>query len=327
MKTRQIPGTALFPSVICLGTSGFGESITLEESFALMDRFLSHGGSFLDTAKVYSDWVPGERSRSEKAIGQWMKLRGSRCQVILATKGAHPDLDTMHIPRLTEEDIRHDLEQSLLNLQTDYIDLYWLHRDDPSRPVEEIIDMLNEYVSQGKIRYFGCSNWRSERIEAARQYAEAKGLQSFAASQIKWSLASYPQGNDPTMVSMDEKELAYYERTGLPVIPYNAQANGFFSGRYTVDQLQEPTPDNRKVWKLCNEDNLRKLKAVETLAERLHLSMSQVALGYLLAHPFPVFPISGCRTLDQLNDTCAAGDVLLNQDAFQELKRIGRFRQ
>ncbi|WP_282940772.1 aldo/keto reductase [Paenibacillus sp. RC67] len=322
MKVRHLPGTELFPSVICLGTSSFGETITRDGSFALMDRFLDHGGSFLDTAKVYSDWVPGELSRSEKVIGQWMKERNNRSQIILATKGAHPELDTMHIPRLSKEDIAHDLEQSLRNLQTDYIDLYWLHRDDPQQPVEGIIDALNEYVHQGKIRYFGCSNWSSERIDAAQQYASQQGLQGFAASQIKWSLATYRPGNDPTMITMNERELAYYERTGLPVIPYNAQANGFFSGRYTSEMLQEPTADNKKVWKLCSENNLHKLKAVKAIAERLQLTMSQVALGYLLAHSFPVFPISGCKTAAQLDDSCAAGDVVLDRDAFEELRNI-----
>ncbi|WP_051620248.1 aldo/keto reductase [Paenibacillus sp. UNC451MF] len=322
MKTRNIPDTELSPSVICLGTSSFGETINHQDSYALMDRFLEYGGNFLDTAKVYSDWVPGERSRSEKVIGQWMKQRNNRSRIILATKGAHPDLDTMHIARLFKEDIAYDLEQSLQNLQTDYIDLYWLHRDDPQQPVDEIINVLNEYVRQGKIRYFGCSNWRSERIEAAQQYARANGLQGFAASQTKWSLASYRPGNDPTMVTMDDKELAYHERTGLPAIPYNAQANGFFSGRYTIEMLQEPTAENKKVWKLCNEDNLRKLMSVKSIAERLHLTMSQVALGYMLAHPFPVFPISGCKTADQLDDSCAAGDVVLDREAFEELRNI-----
>ncbi|ULL18780.1 aldo/keto reductase [Paenibacillus sp. H1-7] len=322
MKSRTITGTDLSPSVICLGTANFGETVSRELSFELMDRYLDRGGNFLDTAKVYSDWVPGERSRSEKVIGEWMKLRGNRSRIVLATKGAHPELDTMHIPRMSKEEIVSDLEHSLQHLQTDYIDLYWLHRDDPETPVEVIIDVLNDQVRQGKIRCFGCSNWRSERIEAAQQYARDKGLQGFAASQTKWSLASYSAGNDPTLVAMDEKELAYHERTGLAAIPYNSQANGFFSGRYTLDMLKEPSEANKKVWKLCNEENLRKLKLVEEIAQRSGLTMTQVALGYLLAHPFPVFPISGCKTAAQLDDSCAAGDVTLDPEAFEALRGI-----
>ncbi|OCT11450.1 hypothetical protein A8709_07210 [Paenibacillus pectinilyticus] len=320
MRYRNIPGTELTPSVICLGTSNLGETVSRDTSFELMDRFLDKGGNFLDTAKVYSDWVPGERSRSEKLIGQWLKSRNNRSHIVLATKGAHPELETMHIPRLSQEDINYDVEQSLRHLQTDYIDLYWLHRDDPQRSVEDIIDTMNALVQKGKIRYFGCSNWRSERIEAALQYSLSKGLQGFAASQTKWSLASYYQGSDPTLVTLDKNELAYHERTGMPAIPYNAQASGFFSGRYKSEMLLEPSPENKNVWNLCNEKNLHKLKSVESIAERLDLTMTQVSLGYLLAHPFPVFPISGCKNSSQLEDSCAAGDVMLDDQAFVELR-------
>lgn len=253
MRYKNIPGTELTPSVICLGTSNFGEAVSHDISIELMDRFLDRGGNFLDTAKVYSDWLPGERSRSEKLIGQWLRSRNNRSRIVLATKGAHPELETMHIPRLSREDIKNDVEQSLRHLQTNYIDLYWLHRDDPQRQVEDIIVTMNILVQQGKIRYFGCSNWRSERIEAAQHYAVKIGMQGFAASQTKWSLASYSPGNDPTTVTLDENELAYHERTGMPAIPYNSQASGFFSGRYKSEMLLEPSPENKNVWKLCNE--------------------------------------------------------------------------
>lgn len=322
MRNRNIPGTELTPSVICLGTSNFGEAVSRETSFELMDRFLDRGGNFLDTAKVYSDWLPGELSRSEKNIGQWLKSRNNRNRIVLATKGAHPELETMHIPRLSREDINYEVEHSLLNLQTDYIDLYWLHRDDPLRPVEDIIDTMNTLVQQGKIRYFGCSNWRSERIEAAQHYAVSKGMQGFAASQNKWSLASYSPGNDPTTVTLDENELAYHERTGLPAIPYNSQASGFFSGRYKIEMLLELSPENNHVWKLCNEKNLRKLQCIESIAKRQNITMTQVSLGYLRAHPFALFPISGCKTIAQLEDSCSAGDVMLDDQSFAELRAI-----
>lgn len=293
-----------------------------DTSFELMDRFLVRGGNFLDTARVYSDWVPGERSRSEKLIGQWLRSRKNRSRIVLATKGAHPELQTMHIPRLSREDITYDVEQSLRHLQTDYIDLYWLHRDDPQRPVEDIIDTMNALVQKGKIRYFGCSNWRSKRVEAAQQYSVSKGLQGFAASQTKWSLASYSEGSDPTLVTLDKNELAYHERTGMPSIPYNSQASGFFSGRYKSEMLLELSPENKNVWNLCSEKNLQKLKCVESIAQRLDLTMTQVSLGYLLNHPFPVFPISGCKNSSQLDDSCAAGDVMLDDQAFAELRDI-----
>jgi aryl-alcohol dehydrogenase-like predicted oxidoreductase len=317
LRTGNIPGTDLTPSVLCLGTSHFGDTVSREMSFGLLDRFVERGGNFVDTAKVYGAWVPGERSLSEKVIGEWLKSRDNRNLVVLATKGAHPELSTMDIPRMNKEDIELDLEQSLNNLHTDYIDLYWLHRDDPGKPVKEVIDILNELVRLGKIRYFGCSNWRSDRIEAAQQYAKSKGLQGFVASQTRWSLASYPPENDPCMVMMDQKEFEYHERTGLTSIPYNSQASGFFSGRYPSETLTEQRPGNRKVWKLCTEDNLRKLRFIEILARELNLTMTQVSLNYLLSNPeFPVFPICGVKNLEQLEDSLAAGEVRLDRDLF-----------
>jgi aryl-alcohol dehydrogenase-like predicted oxidoreductase len=134
--------------MICLGTSNFSETVSSEMSFELMDRFLDRGGNFLDTAKVYSDWLSGEKSCSEKLIGQWLELRNNRNRLVLATKGAHPELETMHIPRLSWEDIYYDVEQSLQHLQTDCIELYCLHRDDPHRSIEDIIDTMNRLVQQ-----------------------------------------------------------------------------------------------------------------------------------------------------------------------------------
>jgi aryl-alcohol dehydrogenase-like predicted oxidoreductase len=309
MKIRNIPNTDISPSELCLGTSHFGDTVDRKTSFELLDRFLEWGGTFLDTAKVYGDWVPGERSLSEKTIGLWLKSRKTRSQVVLATKGAHPHLDSMQIQRLGKEDIIADVEQSLRHLQTDYIDMYWLHRDDPQRPVESIIEVMNELVRQGKIRYFGCSNWRSDRIETSQQAAKKYGLQGFAASQTKWSLASYPPENDPAMVTIDAKELQYHECTGLPAVPYNSQASGFFSGRFKSTELLHAGAAALQAHKLASASNIRKLKRVEETGLRLNLTMSQVALGYLLSHKFPVFPIVGCKNVDQLRSSCAAATV------------------
>ena len=159
----------LHPSPICLGTADLGSAVNRSDSFALLDAYLDLGGNFLDTAKVYADWLPGERSTSEKLLGEWMRLRRNRQRIVLATKGAHPDLATMHLPRLSRAEIEADLHASLRHLQTDIIDLYWLHRDDPARPVEDILATLQDAVRAGKIRYFGCSNWRVERIRLCQR--------------------------------------------------------------------------------------------------------------------------------------------------------------
>ena len=188
MKYRLIPNTQLEPSVICFGTVPIGSALNEQDSFRLMDAYLDYGGNFIDTANVYGDWIPGEKSISEKTIGKWMKQTGVRDRVILGTKGAHPKLTSMHIPRLSPEHIIHDIDQSLGHLQTDYIDLYWLHRDDPTHPVEAIMDVLNRQIELGKIRSIGCSNWSVKRIAEAQEYARSNGLAGFVANQMMWSL-------------------------------------------------------------------------------------------------------------------------------------------
>src|ERR1700676_5506622 len=156
MKFKNIPHTDVYPSAICLGTASFGTSLDVPTAYRLLDTFVEHGGNFIDTAHVYGAWVSYGYGLSEKIIGQWVKERRLEENTIIATKGGHPLLSAMHIPRLSRQEIVADLDESLHCLQTASIDLYWLHRDDPQRPVAEILETLNGQVKQGKIRYFGC---------------------------------------------------------------------------------------------------------------------------------------------------------------------------
>jgi aryl-alcohol dehydrogenase-like predicted oxidoreductase len=298
------------PSVICLGTGSLGSTVNREDSFRLLDAFLDLGGNFVDTANVYADWLPGEKSTSEKTIGRWLRQRGWRERVVLATKGAHPCLETMHVPRLSPKEIVHDLEQSLGHLQTDYVDLYWLHRDDPSRPVAEIIEGLNEQIRVGKIRYIGCSNWTVRRIEEAEQYAKEHGLQGFVSNQMMWSLAkpNIKDMTDKTMIAMADGDFAFHMRTNLPAIPYSSQANGFFSGRYS----REAEPERKSVERLYfNEKNFQRLNRVEEVAAKLGRSQTEIALAWLLSHPFPVYPIIGPKSVIQLTESCRSSDLKL----------------
>ncbi len=160
MQYATIPNTDLAVAAICMGTTFIGSTIDHHQSFDLLDLYAESGGNFVDTASVYANWLAGEKHQSEKTVGRWLADRGLRDRIVLATKGAHPDMATMDVPRMSRAEIEDDLNTSLINLQTDVIDLYWLHRDDPSRPVEEILATLNAQVQAGKIRYFGCSNWR-----------------------------------------------------------------------------------------------------------------------------------------------------------------------
>jgi aryl-alcohol dehydrogenase-like predicted oxidoreductase len=141
--------------------------VNRDDSFALLDAFVEQGGTFLDTAHVYANWAPGPRSISEKTIGAWLKATGTRDRLLIATKGGHPAPGHEPGSRLSPSDIVGDLDESLDFLGVERVDLYWLHRDDPNRPVGAMLEVVNEQARLGKIRHVGCSNWRPRRIRAA----------------------------------------------------------------------------------------------------------------------------------------------------------------
>lgn len=319
MRTIPIPNTDLVPSALCLGTGDMGAGIDRNMAFQMLDAFLDQGGTFLDSAKVYSDWIPGETSRSEKLIGAWMKQRGNRSKVIVSTKGAHPDLKTMHIQRMSPAEIVSDLEASLRHLQVDCIDLYWLHRDDATRPVEEILDTLQSQVQAGKIRYFGGSNWTLDRIKAAQEYAAERGFPGFAAIQNLWNLGEvkFSAIGDPTLVVMDQVLWNYHRATDLAAIPYTSQANGLFQKLDAGGP--EALPRRLREMYLSPVTEQRYLR-LQTLREQTGLTTTQIVLGYLTSQPFPTLPVVGPHSLAQLADCLSAGDVKLSAAQVQYLQ-------
>jgi len=313
MKYVSIPNTDLRVSQICLGSAEFGSTLTQKEAFNLLDAFVAEGGNFIDTAHVYSDWIPNTKSTSEKFIGEWVRKSGMRDDVMIATKGAHPLLTSMNVSRLSHEDIEIDVSESLEYLQADVIDLYWLHRDDVAIPVGEIIEALNEQVWLGNIRYFGCSNWTSSRIQEALIYAADKNVDGFVANQPLWSLAVADMKAIPdhTLVGMDDEGLAFHKRTQMAVIPYTAQAKGFFSKveRSGSAGLSE---GDRKIY--FNDVNSRRLLRVQELAKKYAVSVNDIALNYLISQPFTTIPVVGCKTVEQLKSSLKAVDVILTSD-------------
>ena len=313
MRMTPLPQTDLAPSAICLGTSNFGNGIAPENAYSLMDAYLAQGGNFIDTAAVYANWLPGEKNSSEKTIGRWLARSGKRDSVILATKGGHPELATMHISRMSPTEIVDDVETSLRNMQTDRIDLYWLHRDDTTRPVSQIIDTLHSQVTAGKIRYFGCSNWRVERIAAAHEYAAAQGITGFVANQMRWSLAQMDPAteSDPTTVAMDEETYTYHKGTGLAAIPYSSQAGGFFQ-KMAEGRAQDMRPNQQKQYGAV--ENRKRAARLQQLTQETGYSVSQLVLGHLISQPFVTIPIVGCRSVAQVEDSMRAGDVKLTSE-------------
>jgi aryl-alcohol dehydrogenase-like predicted oxidoreductase len=315
MRYTAIPKTDLVPSVLCLGTGGAGANYDRAATFAMLDAFVEQGGNFVDTAHIYNDWIPGERSRSEKLLGAWMQERRSRSSVLLATKGAHPDLAHMQVGRLSPAEIAADLEESLRFLQVETVDLYWLHRDDRSRPVEEILETLAAQAQAGKLRYFGCSNWGLERIQAAVQYAAGQGVPGFVGVQNLWSLARpNPEAilrRDPTLAVMDDELWRYHRQTGLAAIPYTSQANGFFQKMDQGGEIALPAGLARQYLSPETRGRYQRLKA---LSQQTGLNTTQIGLGFLTSQPFATCPVIGPQSLAQLKDCLAAADVLLTPE-------------
>jgi 1-deoxyxylulose-5-phosphate synthase len=282
-------------SRLALGTADY-QYEPLDGSLALFDAFLELGGNFVDTARHYGN--------AEAIVGRWLRERSCRDEVVIATKGAHHDVKT-GASRVRPEVIDAELAVSLEQLGLDSVDLYWLHRDDPSQPLEPILETLNRHRQEGRIRAFGGSNWSHERLAEAQAYADAHGLESFACASPQLSLAVAHVEPWPGCVSIHEPDaLAWYERTQLPVVAWSSQAAGFFAG-VRSDLVERVYVD---------DENLERLRRAEELAARKGCSATQVALAWVLHQPFPTYAVIGPRSVAELRECAAATELELTPD-------------
>jgi len=312
VKYVTIPKTNLNVTTICFGTGEIGSSIDRQTSFRLFDCYLDQGGNFFDTAHNYGDWVPNiERNISEKTLGAWVKGRKNRGKVIVATKGGHAELDNQKVGRLSRKELLQDIDESLLALQMDDIDLYYIHKDYPEFSVDEIIETLNEAVKAGKIRYFAAANMKVHRLRAAQDYARAKGLMGFSADQMFWNagvLEDLPF-HDPICSWMDEGLYSYHLETGMAAIPYQSVAFGIFHflHNHTLDQMN---PYFRGFYNLAETE--KRYQRISEVMQETGFSITKVVLGYLISRPFVTIPIVGVRhSFEQLIDNVNASEATL----------------
>ncbi len=264
-----------------------------EWSFKLLDAVYDNGITAFDTGHIYGGGDP------ERILGRWMKERGNRDRVVLLGKGAHHNADRR---RVTPFDVTADLHDSLARFQVDYIDIYVLHRDDPSVPVGPIVEVLNEHIQAGKIGKIGGSNWSHERLQEANAYAEANGLQPFAVSSPNFSLAEQAEPPWSECITISGPENAgvrsWYEESQMPLFTWSSIANGFFSGRLTRANFEEVKDqfDESSIRAYCTPDNFDRLDRVEKLAADKSLTVPQVALAYVLNQPLNIFALVGARS-------------------------------
>ena len=312
MKTRPIPHTDLTASELCLGTAEFGSAIDESVSDEIIKTYLDAGGNVLDTAEIYAAWLPNGEHRSETFLGNWLRKNKKRDQLIISTKGAHPRLDSMDKPRMSKAMVESDLDSSLQRLGIECTDIYWLHRDDSSTPVEEIILMLEDFRNAGKIRYSGVSNWTEARAEAARAAAEKLGVQSFIGVQNQWCLAKADASKgDATWAYTDDSFAQWHAHYDIAAFPYTTQANGYF--RRLENGTLDKAPERVRAL-FDSPENRERYKRVKTIQSETGLSTGAIVLGYLLSQPFPVFPLIGPRKSADLLESFEATEAALTAE-------------
>ncbi|MFD5079839.1 aldo/keto reductase [Streptomyces sp. NPDC058371] len=288
----------VFP--LALGGNVFGWTADETQSFAVLDAYAAAGGNFVDTADTYSAWVPGNTGgESETIIGKWFAARGNRSDVVLATKvGSHPDYKG-----LAPDNVRAAADASLRRLGTDYIDLYYTHRDDPSVPVEDIIGTLDELVRAGKVRAIAASNISPERLQESLEFSDREGLARYVALQPEYNLVSRETYEGPL------QEVA--SRSGVAAVPYYALASGFLTGKYRPGTTVDSPRAGGAGKHLETERGVKVLAALDEIAQTHDVPVATVALAWLAAQPTVAAPIASARTVEQLPALLGVADLTL----------------
>ena len=308
MEYRQLGKTSLYVSPICIGTVQFGTGLDRDSSFWQLDAFTEGGANFIDTARVYGDWVEGERARSEKLIGQWIKKRGNRDRLVILTKGAHPLLQSMDVSRCTPADIRTDIEGSLLDLGIDQIDLYLLHRDNTALPVGPLLDELEKARLEGKIKHYGFSNWTLSRAREAEDYTRKTGIEGFSCNQIRWSLAEINAENiaDKTTVAMDVDFYKWHCESLCSLTAYTSTARGWFSKLAKGEEVPERL---KSIY--AGETNDKIFSRIQEASRDLNISVHNISLAYMREHPFSALPVTSFSKKEQLEEALKSCDIVL----------------
>ena len=309
--TRKLGHSGLEVSPLMLGGNVFGWTIDEPTAFKILDAFVDADLNFIDTADIYSTWVAGHTGgESETIIGNWLKQSGKRSKIVLATKVG------MQMPSgkgLKKDHIFQAVEDSLRRLQTDSIDLYQSHEDDPSTPLEETLGAYAQLIKEGKVRAIGASNYTADRLADALKVSKQHGLPSYQSLQPKYNLCErteYESMLEPLIL-----------KEGLGVIPYYGLASGFLTGKYRSEADLGKSPRGAGVKKYLNDRGYRILAALDEVATSHHSTPGKVALAWLMARPGITAPIASATSLDQLNDLVEATKLELDRASIEALNQ------
>jgi aryl-alcohol dehydrogenase-like predicted oxidoreductase len=310
MEKRRLGNSQLSIAPLMFGGNVLGWTADEAMSFRLLDGFVAAGLDAIDTADVYSRWAPSNKGgESETILGKWLKSRGNRSKVVIATKAGNemaPDkkgLSKAYVLRAAEDSLR--------RLQTDYIDLYQSHIDDAATPLEETLAAYQQLIDQGKVRVIGCSNYTAPRLAEALRTSTAKKLPRYESLQPLYNLYER-QGFEAEL-----EPLCLKEKVG--VIPYYSLASGFLTGKYRSEADFGKSPRGARMNSYLNERGLRILKALDDVAARLRSKPGPVALAWLMARPSITAPIASATSMTQLEDLVAATRLKLDKEAVGRL--------
>jgi len=305
-----IPESDLVVHELCLGSNIFGGNATEAESHLVMDAYRSHGGNFIDTADMYNQWVEGHvGGESESVIGSWMKSRGNRADMVIATKVSKMD----RRPGLSAKNILAACEESLDRLQTDYIDLYYSHADDETVPLEETLGAYAQLIAEGKVRYISASNFTAARLRESVEFSNANNLPSYIAVQDLYNLIvreGYEKDLAPTVADL-----------GITNLPYYGIARGFLSGKYRPGVTEVDSKRAAGAREHANDKNYAVLAAMDEIsAAHNNAPLSAIALAWLRSQPTVSAPISSARTVAQLEEIVQV--IHLTSDEVEKLNTL-----
>lgn len=317
MQTRELGRSGLQIAPLVLGGNVFGWTADKAASFQILDAFVAGGGNAIDTADGYSVWVPGHRGgESETIIGSWLRRRGRRDDVIVATKvGWEVNADNKG---LAKKYILRAVEGSLRRLQTDYIDLYQSHKDDPTVPVEETLAAYAQLVQEGKVRALGASNFSAERLRESLEVSARHGLPRYESLQPLYNLYDRAE--------LEQQLLPLVQEQHLGVIPYYGLAAGFLTGKYrSAADLQKSARGGGVGQKYLNDKGLRILGVLDTVAARLQATPAQVALAWIMAQPGLTAPIASATSAAQVTELLKATELQLGPEDVAELNQASQY--
>lgn len=317
MKEVQLGNTDLQITPIIFGGNVFGWTLNEEESFNILDSFIDKGFNAIDTSNNYSHWVKGNvGTESEKIIGNWIKSRGNRDKVVIATKVGGRNL-VQEKYNNTKAHIIKEIEESLIRLKTDYIDLYQTHYDDNDTPVEETLSAYNQLIKEGKVRYIGASNISSERLKESLEKASLFNLPSYKTLQPEYNLYDRQK--------FEEFLQPVAEKYNLGVIPYYSLASGFLSGKYKSEEDLNQSLRGERVKNYLNERGFEILSALKILSEKYNTSYASLSLAWLLKQKTIVAPIVSATKNEHLYAFSDALSLELLHDDIQLLTEASRY--